>query len=374
MRKLGNTVAVAAAFATGLCVTLPAQALDAVVTQPCNETAFSNALSAVDGGGGGTITFLCGTTNIPITSYKAIAHTVVIDGGGTIGLDGQNSSPLFQIYASAKVTFKRLTLMRGINGDVHAIENFGMLTLDQARVVSNVSDAAAVRNYGTLIVRASSFVGNQNNDTAEDGGAIHHEGEFLRIDRSTFNNNSAVGNGGAIYSGAPMTITNSTFNANSAFGGGAIFQQGLDHSRLSYVTVVGNSASYGAGIYNDNTAGSVLRIDRSLLAANNTGNCDGVLSSGGYNLSSDTHCGGAFTATGDLNNQTLAMDALANNGGPTQTMMPQASNPARNHIPLGQCSIPVDQRGAGRPSATGCDSGAVEVGGSFDLIFYDGLE
>lgn len=374
MRKLGSSVAVAALLGAGLCVTLPVQALDAVVVPPCTESAFNNALSAVDDSGGGTITFNCGSANIGFSSYKQIAHNVVIDGGGTIGLDGQNSSPLFQIYASAKVTFKRLTLTRGINGAAHAIENFGMLTLDQARVVSNVSDAAALMNHGTLIVRATSFVGNQNTDTAEDGGAIHHDGEFLRVDRSTFNNNSAIGSGGAIYSGAPMTISNSTFNANSAFGGGAIFQQGTDQSRLSHLTVVGNSASYGAGIYNDNSAGSVLRIDRSLLAANATGNCDGVLASDGYNLSSDTHCGGAFTATGDLNNQTLAMDALANNGGPTQTMLPQSGNPARNHIPLGQCAIPVDQRGAGRPSAPGCDSGAVEVGGVIDLIFYDGLE
>ena len=34
----------------------------------------------------------------------------------------------------------------------------------------------------------------------------------------------------------------------------------------------------------------------------------------------------------------------------------------------------LDQRDATRPAAAGCDSGAVEVGGSFDLVFYDGFD
>lgn len=354
----------------------PAAAANGVVGPGnCNEAGFDSVLAAVDGSGGGTITFNCGNATISFTSYKQIAHAVTIDGGGTITLDGGNNSPLLQVYASAQVTLKRLTLQHGINSASHAIENFGVLVLDQVNVLGNVSNAAAVMNSGTLIVRASTFAGNRNTSANDDGGAINHQGSLLRIDRSTFSGNMATRNGGAIYSSAPLTISNSTFNGNVATsGGGALYHTNTGATHLSYVTIAGNSAAYGAGFYADGGGNDSLLIDRSVLSGNTTGNCDGVFGSGGYNLSSDSHCGGAFTATGDLNSQNLPMGALAANGGPTQTMLPQAGNPALNHIPAAQCSIPVDQRGAGRPAGAACDSGAVEVGGVLDLIFYDGLE
>jgi hypothetical protein len=68
------------------------------------------------------------------------------------------------------------------------------------------------------------------------------------------------------------------------------------------------------------------------------------------------------------------MGALADNGGATQTMLPLAGSAAINHVPNGQCVLPLDQRDASRPAGAGCDSGAVEVGGTFDLIFYDGFD
>jgi len=106
-----------------------------------------------------------------------------------------------------------------------------------------------------------------------------------------------------------------------------------------------------------------------------------VGASSGYNLSNDTGCGGWFGsngAPGDLQSQTLTMGALANNGGPTLTMLPAAGNPAINHVPIAQCAPNVDQRGGGRPgtgtSAAGCDSGAVEFNAILDVIFYDGFD
>ncbi len=362
------------AVAIGLGAPRPAVAANGVVGPGnCNESGFDSVLAAVDGSGGGTITFNCGTVTLPVTHYKQIANAVVIDGGGTVTLDGGNASPLFQVYSSARVTLGRISLQHGINGAAHAIENFGILVLDQARVLDNVSNAPALMNYGTLVVRASTLSGNHNNGGG-DGGAIDHQGAFLRIDRATFSGNSAVGNGGAIHASADMTITNSTFSGNTASGGGAIYQAGSGVATIVHATIAGNSAGYGAGIYRDDNGSGTLTIARSLLAGNSTGNCDGVLTSGGYNLSSDNHCGGAFTAPGDLNGQALAMGALANNGGPTQTLLPQAGNPAINHVPAAACSLPVDQRGGGRPFAAGCDSGAVETGAVLDLIFYDGLE
>jgi len=376
---------IATGLAGALCIVatwvLPAHAANGVVGPGnCNQDGFAAVLATVDGSGGGTITFNCGTATIAFTSYKPIAHAVTIDGGGTITFDGGGTSPFFQVYFSANVTLRRLTLQHGAYaGGVRAIENIGNLTLDRVRVTGNSSTLGPVLNSGALKVSSSTFSNNAANSASSHGGAIENNGGTVNIGASTFNGNSSSGSGGAIYSDGSLKVTNSTFNANSATGGGgAIYQTDGDgyDGRLTYVTLAGNSAAYGAGVYKD--AGdfrSTLTVSRSLLSGNNTGNCDGVLTSGGYNLSSDSNCGAAFTAaTHDLNNANLPMGPLAGNGGPTQTMTPQSGNAAINYVPSAQCQIPADQRGGGRPSGGACDSGAVEVNAVLDLIFYDGFE
>ena len=337
----------------------------------CNEAGFNSVLATVDGSGGGTITFNCGTATIPFTGYKQIANAVTIDGGGSITLDGNNASALFQVFSSSTTTLKRLTLRRGVLGDVHALENFGTLVLDRVRVADNVSSESPVMNYGALTVRSSTFSGNQA--TAGDGGAIANPSGTVQVSGSTFNGNSAANHGGAIYSEGPLSVTNSTFNANSgSAGGGAVYQTGSGASEIDFSTFVGNTAPFGAGVYNDSGGTATLQISRSILAGNTTGNCDGVLISGGYNLwSGPQNCG--FIQPGDTQ-ATLTMGVLTNNGGPTLTMLPAAGNPAINHVPSAQCAIHVDQRGAGRPFGADCDSGAVEVGSPVDVIFQDGFD
>lgn len=348
----------------------------------CNEAGFSGVLATVDGSGGGTITFNCGTATITFTSKKSIANAVVIDGGGTITFDGGNSSGFFQVFFSANAALKGLTLQHGVyTGGVRAIENIGTLLLDRVRVISNSSTRGPVLSSGTLRVRRSTFSGNvANSATDGNGGAIENSFGDLDVRDSTFNGNSAAHYGGAIYSHSVSSITNSTFTANTGSGGGgAIYQDSDGASTLTFATIVGNTAPFGAGVYNDGGGNSTLTIAKSIFSGNSTGNCDGVLETGGYNLSNDTHCGSVFTGPGDLNSQTLSMGALANNGGPTLTMMPQAGNPAIDHIPHASCIEHYDQRGYARtpatlPASSNCDSGAVEVNGSNDRIFYDDFE
>ncbi|MEO7755794.1 MAG: choice-of-anchor Q domain-containing protein [Dokdonella sp.] len=370
-------------FLAAAVVTPHADATNGVVGPGnCNESGFVSVLSTVDNSGGGTITFNCGTATIPFTFGKQIAHAVTIDGGGTITFDGANTSGFFQVFFGATVTMRRLTFQHGAyTGGVRAIENFGTLTLDHVRVINNVSTLGPVLSSGTLFVNASTFSGNSATSAAEArGGAIQNNFGDARVNASTFSGNSSAHFGGAVYSNSALQVVNSTFNTNAATGngggGGAIYQTGSGDSTVDYTTIVGNTATtFGAGLYNADGGSSTLTISRSIVSGNATGNCDGVLATGGYNLSNGTSCGGVFTGTGDLINQSLSMGALANNGGPTQTMLPVAGNPAINHIPTAQCLLPVDQRSAVRPFGAGCDSGAVEVGGSLtDLIFYDGFE
>ena len=94
-------------------------------------------------------------------------------------------------------------------------------------------------------------------------------------------------------------------------------------------------------------------------------NCElngGTVTSGGYNLSDDATCG--FSATGDIQSSSnVSLGALADNGGPTQTMQPDTSSAG---IDAADCSVAAstDQRGASRASSGAtCDIGAVEVDG-----------
>lgn len=371
----GNTKLVwriGALCAVACCAT--AQATDGVVSgAQCNEAGFETVLAAVDGSGGGRITFQCGTATIAFTHYKTIAGAVVVDGGGAITFDGGDASPFFQVFFSANATLRGLTLQHGRKGDVHALENFGTLRLDHVRLRDNVSDGPAVANDGTLLVQASTFSGNRNTAASGgDGGAIANRSGTLVVRASTFDGNAAARNGGAIYSGSTTSVANATFTANSAVGGAAFYQDGSGASRIDQATIAANQASFGGGVYNEGSASATLTIAGTIFAGNSGGNCDGVLVSDGYNLwSGATQC--PFSQPGDAAGD-AQLGALANNGGATQTMLPGSGSAAIDRIPVAQCAPRVDQRGGVRPAGAGCDSGAVEAGAVFDVIFQDGFD
>ena len=354
----------------------PGVAADATVGPAnCNEAGFTSVLATVDGSGGGTVRFNCGTATIPFTAYKPIGSTVTIDGGGTITFDGANTSAFFQVFFSGKATLRRLTLRRGTFNAVHPLENFGTLRLERVNVLDNISARPIIANHGVLGVVDSTVSGNINTATGSngDGGAIAHDGEYLYIDASTFAANRAGRHGGAVYGSNVLTIENSTFTGNQAgSGGGAVYQTGSGNSVILLSTFADNAAVFGGGIYNDGSASSTLNIRASIMAGNSGGNCDGVLASGGDNLwFAGTNC--PFSGPGDGAGDP-ALGALASNGGPTQTRMPGAGSAAIDRIPPARCILSVDQRGAQRPAGSGCDSGATEAGAVIDAIFQDGFE
>ena len=91
----------------------------------------------------------------------------------------------------------------------------------------------------------------------------------------------------------------------------------------------------------------------------------------GYNFSDDDSCG--FSATTDKQNAgDPLLGALAGNGGPTLTRLPQSGSPLIDAIPNANCgdgdtlagfAVTTDQRHLARPEQSGgkCDIGAVEV-------------
>lgn len=194
------------------------------------------------------------------------------------------------------------------------------------------------------------------------GGAIATTTCPMNISNSTFVNNSAAIVGGAlsIFKGE-ATLTNNTFYSNTAPSGGSI-----DVNDASVVmtitnnTIAGNVANEGSAIRN--IAGTITL--RNTIVANNTGSagCSGTITNGNGNLRwqpSDTSCPGT---DGDPK-----LAALANNGGPTQTVALQAGSAA---IQLASANCPTtDQRGFVRRLLGGkCDAGAYEYGAGF--FFY----
>jgi len=352
-------------------------ATDVVLAPPdCNDAGFTAALTTVDASGSGTLTFDCGTATIAIASYKQIANAVTIDGGGTITLDGGGTSPFLQVFFSANVTLRGLTFQHGMFGDVHPLESFGTLMLDHVRVLDNVSDGSAVANYGTLTVRSSTFSNNANTrtDFNGDGGAIVNSSGTLDVADSTFDGNSSGRYGGAVFSDLSMTVLNSTFDGNTAFGGAALYQTGSGTSFVEFTTIIDNiGTAFGGGVYNEGSASATLTLSRSVLIDNAGGNCDGVLTSSGYNLwHGTTQC--PFNADGDAAATDATFGALADNGGPTLTRLPGTGNSAIDHVPSNLCQVTADQRGVPRPFGTGCDSGAVEVAEDPDVVFTKGFD
>jgi hypothetical protein len=89
------------------------------------------------------------------------------------------------------------------------------------------------------------------------------------------------------------------------------------------------------------------------------GNCSGGVTNGGFNLATDGTCG--------VNNvPDVMLGPLADNGGTTQTHLPQPGSPAIDFVASGCPPPATDQRGAARPvdadnnGTVWCDAGAVE--------------
>ncbi len=194
------------------------------------------------------------------------------------------------------------------------------------------------------------------------GGGMRISNGEITIKATSFISNSAETHGGALFLDCEptCTITNTTFYSNQVTDGfgGAIFG---DKLRINNVTFVQNFASGHGGalfggedwilknsIFADNTAGNAWKQAYSCAAM---GSGDHVLQwvSEFGGMGSDSCIAGATAA------DPLLLD-LADNGGPTLTLLPNTDSPA---IDAGQGCEPVDQRGEPRDTSA-CDLGAVE--------------
>jgi Ca2+-binding RTX toxin-like protein len=85
------------------------------------------------------------------------------------------------------------------------------------------------------------------------------------------------------------------------------------------------------------------------------GNLDPV----GFSFVDEAACAGApsdVVSTADPE-----LGPLADNGGPTHTLLPAPTSPLGGLVPVASCTVASDQRGVARPQGTACEPGAVEI-------------
>lgn len=271
-------------------------------------------------------------------------------------------------------------------------------------------------------ISSTLFSGNQaiaTGDGGAAGGAINHQSGDMGIVRGMFRNNvvrktaatdSSPANGGAIQAFDPVVIRNSTFSGNRAESvdsstGGALALN--DTGSLNNVTITDNrvQASSGANAVAGGLRGnSSVSISNTLIAGNTTNDdgpdCNGTITSAGYNLIGNNSGCGFSEFTGDLVGDVAGgapainplLASLADNGGSitidgqTVTVLTHALQEGSPAIDAGDPNAPgsggtcesLDQPGMGRPidgdsdGGAVCDIGAVEFTGESTGSFGGG--
>jgi CSLREA domain-containing protein len=301
---------------------------------------------------------------------------------------------VFHVTPTAVVSISDVTVRNGCSvARGGGIYNEGTLTLTDSVVRDNktqpffvggsgVQSGAGIGNAGTLLVRRTTISGNLTficEAFACLGGGILNQG-VATIEESTISDNSAAF-GGGIYSNSMLTVQNSTISGNVA-GGFAVYIPGLPPwllctsggygggifggGTLAYTTVAGNTALTGQNVptFCGPGGGAGLSgsftLDSSIVQNGSPApitDCDGTMTSSGYNIAGDASC--AFAGPADLNATDALLGPLATNGGPTMTRRLLAGSPAIDSANGATCPA-TDQRGVLRPFGAGCDRGAFE--------------
>ncbi len=168
------------------------------------------------------------------------------------------------------------------------------------------------------------------------------------------------GFGGAIFVAGASTITNSTLSGDQTNGGtraGAGIYSASHTLTISDCTIANESANFGFGAGID--AFYKPTVNNTILANNIGGDLNGSGIQGQYNLIDDSTYLNDANLTNTINADPL-LGALANNGGPTQTMARLAGSPAiaAGSLALVPSGATTDQRGYVRTFNNAVDIGA----------------
>jgi|GEM_PF-4592046 len=295
-----------------------------------------------------------------------------------------------------------------LNGGAICFKSRGNLNISNSFFSQNsagISGGAVCDQNGYITsyveITNTSFSNNHaDGDNFGNGGGALSLASTGYITNCLFSENTAIYSGGALnlYSfGTDLRILNTTFYGNRANGyGGAIqFASSAGSSptyHLSYCTITGNHSNNsdsgscsGGGISKTGSSTSVS-VKSCVIASNFKGSANITpddlyitllagspdYTSMGYNFIGSSDGGDGFSngVNNDLvGTESIAIDpklqALADNGGPTMTMAPEASSPlldaggpAENDEGY---EVIIDQRGEPRLQGQASDIGAYEA-------------
>ncbi len=309
-------------------------------------------------------------------------------GSANTTINGNHIDRVLEIpIAGPTVTIDDLTITNGRTGQGGGIRNVGTLTLNNVVVTGNTastSDGGGIHNYGGTLTLNDCTV-SDNTASGDGGGISNYGGATTTLNRCTVSGNSATAGGGLhndYYAGSGinrLTLNNSTVSGNWATGHGGGIYTGIGSGYLLHdlvllnCTITNNTADSndndsgdGGGVYNDRGSTDV----RNTIIAGNYDLSDGTshpdwslnLRSEGYTLLGNT-AGTVLSQVApstDILGADPALGALAENGGDTQTHALSVGSPARDAVPIAQCTLTTDQRGVARPQRNACDIGAYE--------------
>ena len=311
-----------------------------------NSTISGNSVSSSSYGGGGVSNFLYGMVTIENSTISG------------------NSASSF--YGGAGVC------------------NFGgMVSIENSTISGNSAShggGGGVSNllYGTVSIENSTISGNT---TSRDGGGVATYNGETTINNSTISGNTASYYGGGVYNyEGTVSIGNSTISGNSAYWGGGVDNYEGTVS-IENSTISGNSAYYGGGVCNYAEAGAATVTIGHSIVSGNTATADGnevwnkdTVNANDYNLFGYDDNDGLFGCLALPGATDIApaagvqvadiLDALADNGGPTETHALVPGSPAIDAGDPAFTPPPTfDQRGPGFPRVVNgvIDIGAYEV-------------
>ena len=344
------------------------------------------------------------TITANLTGWLLVTNELLVDhdlnfllpGAKDFTISGGNTTRVFHILPGVTVNISGVTIAYGMSSNSYGS---GFL-VEEASL--NMSDGMVVNCTNTGV-----YGGSDGGDIVGGAGVFSYFGE-VSCDRCTFRGNSSVAltpndaGGSAIFNaGGGLFLTNCTFSGNasvaglrSAAYGGAIENITDIPGALVNCTISGNSAvtdlgtnsvARGGGVLttyvsapptNGPPLNNLLQLKNNLIGGNITIarpggaveslDIDGPIASLGFNaVGQGGNNSGPWTSSDLIGSVStpldLKLDALMDNGGPTETIALLAGSAA---LGTGNSDgIPPDQRGQPRP-ATGSDIGAFQTQGA----------
>lgn len=361
--------------------------LKPVPTLTVRHTIISHNFSSYNGGGVYLSRAGTSTINDKITpqALTALFDEVSFDGNVAVR-DGQSKTGGWgsAIYLENQEPYS------GTNPDGNiAGTGFGAVLQIQNSTLSNNGCLVPNPNQSSATVLPPLALGCDAAGTttvAENGGGIGQLGGSVYAVNTTFSNNRVTVKGGAWASGFASLgqIDNCTIVGNTATDAGGL--------SLAFQTT---DTSDGGQLFNPTALLKNTILTDNIATTMASADCDGSgfsagtgLTSAGYNLIQNDGCSALDSAsavinqlaTTDVTHVSAQVGALADNGGtapfvpqsPSNTLTQVPGAPAIDKIPLASCTwtdftgtaqaLTADERGVVRPTGSGCDIGAVEIG------------